>query len=90
MRPRRPADAATRPLNFLEVSPRCAHTTVWRESHTSAILLAVSPSFEWDPAKDAKNQRNDGVAFVEAQLAFSDPARAIAKYVSHSKGEPRF
>jgi len=50
----------------------------------------VSPSFEWDPAKDAQNQRKHGVAFVEAQLAFLDPARVIAKDVSHSKGEPRF
>ncbi len=68
----------------------CAHTSVWRETHTSVILLAVSPSFEWDPAKDAQNQRKHSVAFVEAQLAFLDPARVIAKDVSHSKGEPRF
>ena len=51
---------------------------------------AVSPSFEWDPAKDAENQRKHGVAFVDAQLAFLDPARVIAKDLSHSKGEPRF
>jgi uncharacterized protein len=50
----------------------------------------VSPSFEWDPAKDAHNQRKHGVAFVEAQLAFLDPSRVIARDVSHSKGEPRF
>ncbi len=31
-----------------------------------------------------------GVAFVDAQLAFLDPARVIAKDLSHSKGEPRF
>jgi uncharacterized DUF497 family protein len=52
--------------------------------------LTVSPSFEWDPAKDAQNQRKHGVAFVDAQLAFLDPARVIAKDLSHSKGEPRF
>jgi uncharacterized DUF497 family protein len=50
----------------------------------------VSPSFEWDPAKDAQNQRKHGVAFVEAQLAFLDPGRVVAKDVSHSIGEPRF
>jgi len=66
------------------------HIRVWRESHTSAILSAVSPSFAWDPAKDAQNQRKHGVAFVDAQLAFLDPARVIAKDLSHSKGEPRF
>jgi len=50
----------------------------------------VSPSFEWDPAKDALNQRKHGVAFADAQLAFLDPARVIAKDLSHSRGEPRF
>ena len=50
----------------------------------------MSPSFEWDPAKDAQNQRKHGVAFADAQLAFLDPARVIAKDLSHSKGEPRF
>jgi uncharacterized DUF497 family protein len=47
----------------------------------------VSPSFEWDPAKDAQNQRKHGVAFADARLAFLDPARVIAKDLSHSKGE---
>ena len=80
------------PFGFLHSLPRSAgiHIRVWRESHTSAILSAVSPSFEWDPAKDAQNQRKHGVAFVDAQLAFLDPARVIAKDLSHSKGEPRF
>ena len=50
----------------------------------------MSPSFEWDPAKDAQNQRKHGVAFAEAQLAFLDPARVIARDFSHSKGEERF
>ena len=50
----------------------------------------MSPSFEWDPDKDAQNHRKHGVAFVDAQLAFLDPARVIAKDPSHSKGEPRF
>jgi uncharacterized DUF497 family protein len=52
--------------------------------------LTVSPTFEWDPAKDAQNQRKHGVAFADAQLAFLDPARVIARDLSHSKGEPRF
>jgi uncharacterized protein len=48
------------------------------------MLLAVSPSFEWDLAKDAQNQRKRGVAFADAQLAFLDPGRVIAKDLSHS------
>jgi uncharacterized DUF497 family protein len=48
------------------------------------------PSFEWDPRKDAENQRKHGVAFVEAQLAFLDPARVIAKDLAHSSKESRF
>ena len=50
----------------------------------------MSPSFEWDLVKDAQNQRKHGVAFVDTQVAFLDPARVIARDLSHSKGEPRF
>jgi uncharacterized DUF497 family protein len=35
--------------------------------------LAVSPTFEWDPAKDAQNQRKHGVAFADAKLAVISP-----------------
>jgi uncharacterized DUF497 family protein len=48
------------------------------------------PSFEWDPAKDAENQRKHGVAFVDAQRAFLDPRRVIARDLSHSRSEQRF
>jgi len=50
----------------------------------------MNSSFEWDSRKDALNQRKHGVAFVDAQLAFLDPARVIARDVSHSGSEPRF
>jgi uncharacterized DUF497 family protein len=50
----------------------------------------MRPSFEWDPAKDADNQRKHGVSFVEAQAAFLDPGRVIARDVGHSRAEPRF
>ena len=50
----------------------------------------MSPSFDWDPAKDAENQRKHGVAFVEAQIAFLEPARVIARDRSHSQGEERY
>jgi uncharacterized DUF497 family protein len=50
----------------------------------------MRPSFEWDPAKDAENRRKHGVAFVDAQLAFLDPGRLIARDKSHSQSEQRY
>jgi hypothetical protein len=47
-------------------------------------------SFEWDPDKDAENQRKHGVSFAEAQAAFLDSARVIARDREHSRTEPRF
>ena len=41
-------------------------------------------SFEWDVDKDAENQGKHGVSFAEAQYAFADPERIIAKDLSHS------
>jgi uncharacterized DUF497 family protein len=35
--------------------------------------------FEWDEAKDQANQSKHGLSFSEAQFAFSDPKRVIAK-----------
>jgi uncharacterized DUF497 family protein len=52
--------------------------------------MPMRPSFEWDPAKDAENRRKHGVAFVDAQLAFLDPGRLIARDLSHSQSEQRF
>ncbi|MCC7099341.1 MAG: BrnT family toxin [Rubrivivax sp.] len=46
--------------------------------------------FEWDPDKDAENQRKHGVAFVRAQYAFADRRRVIARDLAHSGGEERF
>jgi uncharacterized DUF497 family protein len=40
--------------------------------------------------KDVEHQPKHGVSFMDAQLAFLDPARVIAKDLSHSKREPRF
>jgi uncharacterized protein len=49
------------------------------------------PSFEWDPDKDAANQEKHGVSFAEAQEAFFDPKRVIAKDLTHSSDdEERF
>jgi len=46
--------------------------------------------FEWDPAKDRANQDKHGVSFSEAQYAFADPHRVIAKDLAHSQAEERF
>ena len=35
--------------------------------------------FEWDPKKDAENQRKHRVSFAVAQFAFADPCRVIAE-----------
>lgn len=48
------------------------------------------PSFEWDDSKDATNQKKHGVSFYEAQEAFFDPKRLIAKDLDHSHKEKRF
>jgi uncharacterized DUF497 family protein len=50
----------------------------------------MGSSFEWDPAKDAANQLKHGVSYFEAQSAFLDASRAIAKDVTHSKTEERW
>ncbi len=50
----------------------------------------MAPTFEWDPAKDAANQLRHGVSFGEAQLAFLDASRVIAKDITHSGVEDRF
>ncbi|MGH8249186.1 MAG: BrnT family toxin [Steroidobacteraceae bacterium] len=50
----------------------------------------MSARFEWNPVKDAENRRKHGVSFAEAQAAFLDPARVIAKDVGHSGAEHRF
>ena len=46
--------------------------------------------FDWDPDKDIENQGKHGVAFVQAQYAFADPKRVIARDITHSKTEERF
>ena len=48
------------------------------------------PDFEWDDNKDAINQENHHVSFVEAQYAFLDENRVIAEDVAHSQDENRY
>lgn len=48
------------------------------------------PSFEWDQNKYKYNQKKHNVSFEEAQFAFLDPNRVIAKDLEHSSKEERF
>ena len=46
--------------------------------------------FEWDDSKDKINQRKHNVSFEEAQFAFLDSSRVIARDIKHSKSEVRY
>ena len=46
--------------------------------------------FVWDEEKDTANQVKHGVSFSEAQFAFADPLRVIARDLEHSRTEDRF
>lgn len=47
-------------------------------------------NFEWDDKKDLANQKKHGVSFFEAQQAFLDKNRIIAKDIEHSQSEDRY
>ena len=47
-------------------------------------------TFEWDAAKDATNQSKHGLSFEQAQDAFFDPKRVIARDIAHSGTEKRY
>ncbi|MCF6299156.1 MAG: BrnT family toxin [Thiomicrorhabdus sp.] len=46
--------------------------------------------FDWDPVKDRANQAKHGLSFTQAQYAFADPNRVIAKDLTHSDDEDRY
>jgi uncharacterized protein len=46
--------------------------------------------FEWDDAKNSANAAKHQVSFFEAQWAFADPNRVIARDLGHSGTEERF
>jgi len=52
--------------------------------------LAKIASFEWDAKKNDANQKKHLISFEEAQYAFSDSKRIIAKDLEHSNSEARF
>jgi len=47
-------------------------------------------SFDWDLEKDRANQEKHGLSFAQAQYAFADPNRVIAKDITHSDDEDLF
>ena len=46
--------------------------------------------FDWDPAKDRKNQRKHGVSFVEASSVFFDEKGILIHDPDHSEEEDRY
>ena len=46
--------------------------------------------FAWDESKNRKNIEKHGVSFYEAQYAFLDQNRVIAKDLDHSQEEERY
>lgn len=49
----------------------------------------MDSSFEWDELKNSENQQKHSVSFEEAQDAFADMHRLIAKDKTHSQKEER-
>lgn len=46
--------------------------------------------FDWDPKRDAANQRKHGVSFDEAITVFSDERALLLDDPDHSEDEERF
>lgn len=52
--------------------------------------MAKTATFEWDDNKNRLNQKKHNISFEEAQYAFSDTKRIIAKDLEHSENEERY
>ena len=50
----------------------------------------TSTQFDWDETKNAANLKRHHVSFEDAQTAFVDPHRVIARDLGHSESEARF
>ena len=50
----------------------------------------MAATFEWDPVKAVANLKKHGVSFPDAQLAFFDTRRVIARDKRHSLAERRY
>lgn len=53
-------------------------------------MFVRKATFEWDENKNSLNKEKHNISFEEAQFAFSDTKRIIAKDIEHSKKEDRF
>ena len=54
------------------------------------IILSSDTTFEWDAKKDKINREKHNISFEEAQDAFNDENRIIAKDLDHSGAEDRY
>ena len=52
--------------------------------------MVGTTTFEWDQEKNELNQKKHSISFEEAQFAFSDANRIIAKDLEHSEKEERY
>ena len=52
--------------------------------------MDVRIRFEWDPVKDASNQKKHGVSCSEAQTVFTDQFARLISDPDHSDEEDRF
>ena len=52
--------------------------------------MAKTATFEWDDNTNRLNQKKHNISFEEAQYAFSDTKRIIAKDLEHSENEERY
>ncbi len=52
--------------------------------------MSSTSSFEWDEIKNILNMQKHGISFEEAQYAFNDKYRIIAKDLEHSIDEERY
>lgn len=50
----------------------------------------TKPNFEWDEFKNILNKEKHNLSFENAQYAFADKKRIIAKDIEHSSYEKRF
>jgi len=69
---------------------QAAQLKLWRLARPDGQLYSREMQFEWDPAKDRRNQASHGVSFAEAQTIFGDPLQWTVRDPDHSSGEFRF
>jgi len=55
-----------------------------------AACWTAPVNLAWDDCKSSANFAKHHVSFFEAQLAFADPHRVIARDLAHSETEERF